>query len=105
MQAAARFPRELAAVLLSHTGQAGRNASSMAEILNGLSDREELQRRLVAENTQYLEDSSPAARIRAYDWLSARQKAPPGYDPLAPSRQRRDALEKAQNLSPAGGTP
>lgn len=105
MQANARFPRELAAVLLAHTGEAGRHASSMAEILSGLSSRAELQRRLVAENAQYLEDSSPASRIRAYDWLSARQKAPSGYDPLSPPRQRREALEKALQPSTAGGTP
>ncbi len=103
MQSNPRFPRELNAVLLAHTGQAGRNASSMTEILSGLSGRDELHSRLAAENMQYLEDSSPAARIRAYDWLMARQKAPPGYDPLAAPRERREALEKAQNSAGTGG--
>ena len=72
MRAAAQFPRA-GGVLLAHTGEAGRNGSSMTEILSDLSDRKELDSRLVAENMQYLEDSSPAARIRSYDWLSAPQ--------------------------------
>jgi hypothetical protein len=105
MQAGGAFPRELAAVLLAYTGEAGRHASSLEEICNGLTNSAELQRRLIAENTQYLEDGSPAARVRAYDWLRAREKAPPGYDPLASPRERRDALEKALHPSAAGGAP
>jgi hypothetical protein len=105
MQSSGKFPRELAAVLLAQTGEAGRHASSLEEILSGLTGYAQFERRLVAENTQYLEDGSPAARVRAYDWLRARGQAPPGYDPLASPRERREALEKALHPSAVGGIP
>ena len=50
----------------------------------------------------YLEDSSPSARVRAYDWLAARGRAPQGYEPLGPARERRRALDAA--LESGGGT-
>ncbi len=86
---------ELTAILTTHTGEAGRHASSIDGVLRGLSTRQELDNRLLAENMIFLEDSSPASRVRAYDWLLARHQAPAGYDPLAPSKARREALEQA----------
>ena len=56
------------------------------------------------ENLIALEDSAPAARVRAYDYLAARGKALPGYDPLAPAKARRAALEKAREVPPAAAT-
>jgi hypothetical protein len=50
-----------------------------------------------AENLVALEDSSPAARVRAFDWLAARAKAPRDFDPLGPAGQRRAALDKAMD--------
>ena len=44
-----------------------------------------------------LEDSSPAARVRAYDWLKAHARQPTGYDPLGEAHQRSAAIEKALN--------
>lgn len=90
-----KVPAELLAILATHTGEVGRHPSSVDEVLKGLSSRAELDNRLLAENTIFLEDSSPASRVRAYDWLNARHLAPAGYDPLASGRARRDALEKA----------
>jgi hypothetical protein len=86
---------ELMAVLTRHTGEAGRHDSSMEQIVKNLSSKADLANRLVAENLIYLEDSSPAARVRAYDFLNSRGRAPAGYDPLGTPRDRRNALEKA----------
>jgi hypothetical protein len=86
---------ELLAVLTTHTGEVGRHSSSLSELLRGLSTRDELTNRLLAGNLIFLEDSSPASRVRAFDWLSARHHAPAGYDPLGPGKARREALERA----------
>jgi hypothetical protein len=90
-----KLPPELAAVLSSQAGEAGRRADSLEEVLRGAGSRKDLAARLVAENLIYLEDPSPGARVRAYDWLSARKLAPEGYDPMGDVRQRREALERA----------
>jgi hypothetical protein len=92
---AERAPPELAAVLVAHAGEAGRHAGSMEEVQGSAATRQDLEARLVAENYVFLEDNSPASRVRAYDWLLARGRAPEGYDPLASNRERRDALERA----------
>ncbi len=105
MQSAGQLPRDLSAVLLAYAGEAGRHPSSLDEILTDLPDRAELQRRLISENRQYLEDGSPAARIGAYDWLAAHGQAPAGYDPLGSPRARSQALEKARHPSTPGETP
>jgi hypothetical protein len=91
----AKLPPELAAVLARHCGEAGRHPASLQEILKNASSPKDLQMRLIAENLIYLEDSSPASRVRAFDWLSAMHQAPQGFDPLAPVNQRREALERA----------
>jgi hypothetical protein len=90
-----QLPPEFSSVLTSFGGEAGRHASSLDEITKNLTGPGELQTRLIAENMIYLEDSSPAARVRAFDWLKGRKREPAGYDPLAPARQRKTALEKA----------
>ncbi len=90
-----KMPDELSAVLASYAGEPGRHASSMDEIMRGLVNRQDLENRLLAENLIFLEDSSPASRVRAFDWLSARGKAPAGFDPLGTNESRRDSLEKA----------
>jgi hypothetical protein len=86
---------ELTAVLVRHTGEVGRSAASLEAVLKGVRSREEFDARLSAENQIFLEDTSPASRVRAYDWLAARKQAPQGFDPLGPTKQRRAALEKA----------
>ena len=94
------LPPTLAAVLTDYAGEAGRHPGSMEEISKGLANRDDLERRLIAENMIYLEDSSPAARVRASDWLASRGKVLAGYDPLSTPRQRRDALEKRSHRPP-----
>ena len=48
--------------------------------------------------------AEPEARLRAYDWLVRRDAAPPGYDPLAPRKERRLALAKAAESVEAAAT-
>lgn len=92
--AAGPLPPQMVSVLTMHLGEAGRNAGSLPDLIKGVTTREELQTRAMVENLIYLEDSSPAARVRAYDYLAARGRAPAGYDPLGSPQQRRQALEQ-----------
>ncbi len=95
LQSNNKLPPELESVLAIHTGEAGRHAGTLEELVKDVSRRSELESRLVAENFIYLEDNSPAARVRAYDWLQQRGMAPLRYDPLGTPQARRDALEQA----------
>lgn len=85
----------LEALLTRHTGEVGRDAASLAEALRGVGGSEAFQSRLMYENLLFLEDSSPAARCRAFDWLEKKGQAPEGYDPLDSLKARRAALEGA----------
>ena len=105
VSAGGKLPPELVSLLTLYTGEAGRHDASLEEVCRGLKSRADLQSRLIAENQIFLEDSSPASRVRAFDWLNARGHAPPSYDPLGPARQRREALDNAMNTGSAGGTP
>lgn len=101
-------PPELLTLLIRHAGQAGMNSGSVAEILANEKTREGFEAHVMSENLIYLEDSSPAARVRAYDWLAARGKAPAGYNPLGTPRECEAALEKmyesmSQQASQNGG--
>jgi hypothetical protein len=87
---------ELEAVLVRHTGQVGRHASTIEELIAGTNSIEELQGYAVRENFIYLEDISPAARTRAFEWLLSKGEAPDGYDPLAPLKERRAVLNRVE---------
>jgi hypothetical protein len=100
-----KLPPELATVLTLYAGEAGRHDASMEEVLRGLTSRADLEARLIGENLIFLEDGSPASRVRAFDWLAARGRAPAGYDPLGSPRQRRAAMDKAIASGTAGGAP
>jgi hypothetical protein len=93
--AAENLSPELAAVLTEYAGEAGRHAASIEEAMRVPDNRPAVETALVAENLIFLEDTSPSARVRSYDWLTEHGKAPKGYDPLGPPRARRDALENA----------
>ncbi|HEX4055788.1 MAG TPA: hypothetical protein VHX86_16105 [Tepidisphaeraceae bacterium] len=108
--AKAQLPDELFEVLTLHLGESGRHAASVDELMHGVTSRADLQRRLVEENFIYLQDPSPAQRVRALAWLTARGLAPAGYDPMASPKQRRLALDRALSAPPttaptAGGAP
>ncbi|MBL7188813.1 MAG: hypothetical protein ISS70_21000 [Phycisphaerae bacterium] len=87
---------QLEAMLVRHIGQVGRHVSTLEELLASSGNTDEFRRSVVSENFIYLEDISPAARTRAFEWLAARGKAPDGYDPLAPLKQRRAALRSIE---------
>jgi hypothetical protein len=102
------LPPELFAVLTEHFGEPGRHAAAVDEIMRGTSSADELRQKLVSENYIYLEDSSPAARVRAFEWLGAQKLAPAGFDPLGSPKQRRQALDQAlaaeaTSAAPGGG--
>jgi hypothetical protein len=88
----------LEALLILHAGQVGRDPALLGELLSQSTDLPDLRRRLIRENAIFLEDMSPAARSRALEWLAAQGKAPAGFDPLGPAKQRRAALEAATDL-------
>jgi hypothetical protein len=79
--------------LVMSAGEVGRQLDLLQSLANQAAGSADLSARITAENLIALEDNSPSARVRAYDWLEANGAAPPGYDPLAPPRQRRAALE------------
>ena len=93
-----QLPPELGAVLTDYAGEAGRHAGSIEQIISKLTDRKELDARLIVENKIYLEDNSPASRVRAFDWLKSRGQEPKGFDPLASPRDRREALAASSDV-------
>ena len=93
--AAGPISTDISSVLTIHAGEVGRNPASLSDLIAGVGSREDLATRLTVENMIYLEDSSPASRVRAFDFLAARGLAPPDYDPLGALPQRRAALERA----------
>ncbi len=92
---------ELEGALVRHAGELGRHTSDLEDAVNQSRALTEFRERLLQENRLFLEDFSPAARIRAFDWLAVRGSAPRGYDPLASLKERRAALEKAYEADAA----
>jgi hypothetical protein len=86
---------ELAAVLSIHAGEAGRSSSSLEQVSKGVKTRQDFENRLIAENLIFLEDNSPASRVRAFDWLRGIDRAPHDYDPMASPHDRQQALDRA----------
>lgn len=89
-----KLASELKAIVVKHTGQGGWQPGSLEDILITSRTVDELHARIVEENYIALEDSSPAARARAFDWLAAQGKAPEGFQPLGPIKERRQVLDK-----------
>ena len=107
MQTDGKLPPELLSVLIRAAGEPAMDSDSLSDILDDSRDSKDFLVRAVAENFNYLEDNSPAARARAFDWLTAHGAAPAGYDPLASHDDRQAALEKAYDALSAsqGGNP
>jgi hypothetical protein len=93
----------LEALLVRHLGEVGRHASLVEELIAGSDDRETFVAHVREENLIFLEDNAPAARLRAFDWLTLRGLAPEGYRPLAPRKERQRALREA--IEQVGGGP
>ncbi|MEM7308444.1 MAG: hypothetical protein AAF682_17315 [Planctomycetota bacterium] len=94
------LPDELASVLTRRVGEPAHSPGILLEFLAASLDVADLERRLIAENRIYLEDTSPGARVRAHEWLTAREAAPAGFDPLAEAAERRRALAEAFQEAP-----
>lgn len=90
-------PAALASTFSARFGEVGLDPSAVAELAAASASREDFQARLQAEHVLYLEDTSPAARVRAFDWMKANGIAPAGYDPLGPRAARRAAIERYLN--------
>ncbi len=90
---------EVEALLVRHAGNAGREPHALQALVMAAQDRSDLEERLLDANLDALENASPAARVRAFDWLAGRGCAPEGYDPLAPAAERRAALKRS--IAPA----
>jgi hypothetical protein len=97
---APELPAELQASLLARAGELARFPDLLGACVESSSDLADFEARLERENRQFLEDSDPAARVRAHDWLAARGVACPGYDPLGSREQRRSALAAWPEESP-----
>lgn len=91
---------DLEAVVIRHAGEVGRHPSVLQEMVSEATSIEDLRQRLLLENFIYLEDISPAARTRAFEWLAARDQAPQGYDPLASLKERRNVLNRILQEQP-----
>ncbi len=87
--------------LSTYAGDVGRQLDVLQSIAAQSASPAEMQVRIVGEQMILLEDNSPSARVRAYDWLLTHGLAPAGYDPLAPIKQRREALQKASTTDQA----
>lgn len=99
MQSAAKLSPELSAAMAINCGQAGRDASTFADVIGASISQQDFENHLAAANFEYLEDASRTARVRAYDWLSWRGLAPPascGYDPRGKLSECRAALRRFQ---------
>lgn len=90
---------ELLALLLRRAGQLGRYPDLILESVQASAGLEDLAAQLRAENAIFLEDSDPAARVRACDWLRERGLAPEGYDPLGTRDERRAALARVEEAA------
>jgi hypothetical protein len=102
MQSSQTLPPELSSITARVAGEAARSGGSLGDLLH-VATREEFEARLTAENFTYLEDASPAARVRAYDWLAARGRAPASYDPLGTPKERAAAIDTS--LAAQASTP
>jgi hypothetical protein len=87
------FPPAVAAMLSARFGEAGRDPGSLGELAAGSPSRPDFETRVRAENLILLDDASPSSRVRAFEWLSSRNEAPQGYNPLASSAERRAAVD------------
>ena len=88
----AELASEYEGMLLRFAGEAGRYPGTLEDAIVSSKTVTDFYSRIVDENLIALEDSRPAARVRAFDWLSSNGFPIPDYDPLARSRERRAAL-------------
>ncbi|MDF1836967.1 MAG: hypothetical protein P1V35_03785 [Planctomycetota bacterium] len=95
------LPDSLMALVLRHGGEAGHYPSSLEDAARNSLDAATFEARIEMENRLFLEDASPAARVRAFDWLQRRGLEPSDWDPLGTKEERtaplREWLTKFEN--------
>ncbi len=89
------LPAELRACVLAHAGEVGRSSGGLQSAVAECADLAQFAARLVEDNRISLLDAQPAARVRAFDWLRKRGKAPANFDPLGTREERRASLQIA----------
>lgn len=99
-----KLPGELRACLLAHAGEAGNSSGGLLSAVAECTDLAGFELRLVEDNWISLADTQPAARVRAFDWLVQRGKAPADFDPLGSRETRRASLRKALDAREAPAT-
>jgi hypothetical protein len=87
------FPPAVGGMLSARFGEAGRDPGSLGELAAASPSRADFETRVLAENLLLLDDASPASRVRAFEWLSSRNGAPQGYNPLGNPAERRAAID------------
>ena len=95
------MPEALAVVLVRHAGESGRFASALEDAATTATSLAALEQRFIDQNRSFLEDRSPSSRVRAFEWLADRGKAPPGFEPLAPLADRKKVLRAAEEAEAA----
>lgn len=100
LMSAEQMRPELEAITMRYTGEVGRHPAVLKEMVADATSGEDLEQRLFLENFIYLEDISPAARTRAFEWLATKGRAPKGYDPLASLKERRSILNQVLQEQP-----
>jgi hypothetical protein len=86
------LPDAMLALVLHHAGEAGHYPSGLEDAARNSADLQTYEQRIIQENRLFLEETSPAARVRAYDWLKRRGLEPPDWDPLGTKEERTGPL-------------
>lgn len=90
------LPPGLTATLRRQLGAATDDTFELRRMLAVCRSCDEFTAMLTEENHEALTDRSAAVRVRADDWLRLHDAGVPGFDPLGPARQRREALRAAE---------
>jgi hypothetical protein len=104
LQSEGRLAPALEACLWLHGGELGRFPGTWLDLAQSARSVAELERSIAQENLTFLEDPTPAARVRAFDFLNKRGLAPAGFEPLASRTLRRQALSSAAEAAQAAAT-
>lgn len=95
------LPPGLTAALRRQLGAATDDTFELRRMLVAGRSCDEFTAMLTEENREALTDRSASVRVRADDWLRLHGAGVPGFDPLGPARQRREALRAAEAAAAA----
>ncbi len=93
LAALSELPTDIYAVVVQWAGAAGDDLAVISEFMAGVLSLAELDALLANENAFELDSSSPAARLRAFQWLKIRDLAPKDFPIFDDNDTRRAALE------------